>query len=640
MIPNKDKAYYDLFIEHKIEIIDNFDTGHNRMRFSYPDLLKYANSASRDKVCALVGIRRTGKTTEMMQCASELEKNGKRVLFLSISQPPEVNLKSHPEKLVQISELYEIIKDAQSDGYNIVFIDEITYVNDFLYANSLANVYARKTPIIIAGTDSLGIEIAEKDALYDRMIKIPTSYVSFEEFKYLRPQNNLDDYIAYGGTLHDESPYKKIQDARNFLNTAIAENIIHALRFEAIEKDYDLLTDIYKENELKSAIQKLANKAGQNVAIRAIRKEYESAPIRTAFRNISKSENEDLFDLALAKKSDSIKKIEKELRDLFDIKLNSELNSEFLNKHFDELEYYLFEIGILKQIPIYPNLKGDLNCRAEYKDIILQPGMLYCHAKAALDILTLNESAFKEWNIKDKTKFNDRIDRQTKGDILEMLILYDTFCSFPQIKNIHDSSNYYVSKLRLENVFYNNVSLDGKEIDVIIRTPEKNIYLLEVKYSEEKIVDQTTNLTNATLGDYIERNFDGKIIGRAVIYNGNTELTDEIKYINASEYLTSVRHVDKFDELFSSKILKNLSQSGDDGDQGVSGAFSINNTKKEDSSGSKNLSPKTNSIQLGNNQRKSDSSTNSADNHVKAQTFSVEDSSINDEKDLSDDFER
>ena len=323
------------------------------------------------------------------------------------------------------------------------------------------------------------------------------------------------------------------------------------------------------------------------------------------------------------------------MRDFFEIKLNSELNSEFLDEDFDELEFYLFEIGLLKQIPVYSNLIGESNCKVTYKDIMLQPGMLYCHAKAALDTLVLNESAIKEWDIKDKGKFYERIDKQTKGDILEMLGLYDTFCSFPQIKNIYDSSNYYISKLRLENVFYNNVSLDGKEIDVIIRAPGKQIYLLEVKYSEIKTVEQIANLTNATLNNYIEEKFDGKIAGRAVIYNGETDLTGEIKYINASEYLAWVRHASRFEELLSDKITKKPSEGGDDGDQDGTDSLNPSNNEIKSTSNDEQTAASSTSGTLKPNQStnsdKSDSSTSNTGNTIKAQFTSPE-------EDIADDF--
>ena len=551
MFRDASKSYYKLFDEHKIEVIENFNTSLERKRFSYSRLIDYANSEKREKVCALVGLRRTGKTTEMLQCAEELSRNGKKVLFLSINEPPETDLLHYPEKLVQISDIYNIIKDAQEEGYQAVFIDEITYVNDFLYANALANVYARKTPIYISGTDSLGFEIAEQNALYDRMVKIPTSYIPFKEFQYLLPDKSLDDYIRFGGTLHDESPYKTAQNTREYLNSAIAGNIIHALKFEEVDREYSSIADKYNSGELKGAIQKLANKAGQNIAIRAIRKEYESAAIRTTLRNIAKGKDEERLDYAYARKSSSLKRIEEELRTFFDIKLNSELTSTFDEKDYSELKRYLFTIGVLRQIPVYSKLSSKEVKQEEDKEILLQPGMLYCHAKEALNSLTLHEEVFEDWQIDDKAAFMKRLDNQTKGDILESLILFDTYTALPEINNVNDKENYYVSKLRLENVVFNNKDLSGKEVDLLIRCPQnKGIYLFEVKYSEQIDEEQTTHLKDETFINYIESFFDEKVIERVVIYNGPTDLQEHIKYINAEEYLSKIYNIDRLEKLF------------------------------------------------------------------------------------------
>lgn len=63
------------------------------------------------------------------------------------------------------------------NGTRNFFIDEITAVTDFQkYGNVLSDYFSAKgAKVIIAGTDSLGIMLAESDILYDRIQMIHTS---------------------------------------------------------------------------------------------------------------------------------------------------------------------------------------------------------------------------------------------------------------------------------------------------------------------------------------------------------------------------------------------------------------------------------------------------------------------------------
>ena len=60
---------------------------------------------------------------------------------------------------------------------------------------------AKGAKIVIAGTDSLGIMLAQSDILYDRIQMIHTSYIPFAEFSKLIENDSVDEYIEYGGTL-------------------------------------------------------------------------------------------------------------------------------------------------------------------------------------------------------------------------------------------------------------------------------------------------------------------------------------------------------------------------------------------------------------------------------------------------------
>ena len=127
--------------------------------------------------------------------------------------------------------------------------------------------YAKGAKVIIAGTDSLGIMLAESDILYDRIQMIHTSHVPYAEFSRLLGGKTLDDYIEYGGTL-TKSPYKTLQASEEYQNTAIVGNILHSLEKSEDARRYGAaITELYEQNELKSVLNKMMNKFSYYTAV-------------------------------------------------------------------------------------------------------------------------------------------------------------------------------------------------------------------------------------------------------------------------------------------------------------------------------------------------------------------------------------
>ena len=132
------------------------------------------------------------------------------------------------------------------------------------------------------------------------------------------------------------------------------------------------------------------------------------------------------------------------------------------------------------------------------------------------------------------------MDRQVKGDILENLIIFDTYQAFKE--------KYYVTKIQRKS--------DNKEVDVsVIDKESKETYLFEVKYSNHIEKDHTKNLSSQSFIEYISENF-GEVKARFVIYTGApAEITDslgDITYISAEEYLKNITHCSDILELLGS----------------------------------------------------------------------------------------
>ena len=536
-----------------IKEIQNFNTSYKKTRYIYHDLECFVKTHNSEYICALVGLRRTGKTTLMRQCAQYLKEQGKKVRFYTCVSPYNSDgVLVDKDLKASMKDIYKLLDDALKDKIDTVFIDEITYAEGFEESsNILADVYQKQgLNIVIAGTDSLEITFASKGPLYKRILLLQTTYIPYEEFHYLLPDKSIDDYILYGGTLHSESIYKNTEDispfidkqsAEEYLNTAIVSNILHALKYEEARENYPYLTELFEEKELISTIQKMINRYADQIiidSIKAIRKEYTSAPLHTAISNVYSGKDQRVKKNEI-KKSELLSDLDNEIREVLHIKKNNELSVDLKQEHIDSIKKFFWEIGFMRQIPCYKTLSSIKSVHDEDMEVITQPGIIYAHAMEAEKILSNDTDRWADkWEIEKPFDFIDRLDRQIKGVILEHAILLDSYLNLPKMNQITHKDGYYVSKLRVDKIWH-DIPLNGLEVDILIKNNKNNkIYLAEVKYSEVPEKKHAKNLINQDFIGYIEETFDGKVSEKIVIYNGESCKVDDINYISASRYLT------------------------------------------------------------------------------------------------------
>lgn len=171
-------------------------------------------------ICALHGIRRTGKTVLMLQAIRDLMSvyhiSEQKIAYITIDE----NTVWDDKKLVsEIDKLTE-------NGVCYVFVDEISYLDMNLGENSL-NLLADRLAkcgikIVIAGTFSYAIRLLEKEV-----------HDVFEQ--------NLDTFIKYGGIINFDEDGKQMSPS-DYMETAIVNNIVQSI-FKS-DKKYDLLLTI------------------------------------------------------------------------------------------------------------------------------------------------------------------------------------------------------------------------------------------------------------------------------------------------------------------------------------------------------------------------------------------------------------
>lgn len=520
----------------KMKIIDGKNISaqdYPQKRDCYPELYKYVTEHNPDyngKICALYGLRRTGKTVMMYQCIEQLSPEQKERSVYILCQ-----------KKCDMLDVENVIDGLYERGKRFFFIDEVTLIEDLqVYGNVLSDYYRTMgVKVVVAGTDSFGIYMAKTDILYDRTLLIHTSQIPYAEFKRLC-KKDLDAYIEYGGTLTNTT-YKSNQNANEYLNTAIVENILHGLEGKEEKRKHGaVLTELYERQELISVIQKMVNKFSYEITIKAVNRSYKSAPLYAVFQN-SNEKYKGKVDL---------KAINNATKEALRIKDNEEMQTALTDYDLKTIKDYLKFLDLYIEIPSFQSLKRG---GGRILEILQQPGMIYAHATELLKQLDQDDVWSKTCEIEDKQEFMQRADYFVKGILLENIILSETYKCYQNI----DEKQYYVSQLSVDS---EEQAINSEADLIIVDNKKKESYLFEIKHSDKIVENQTRHLRNEKFINYVSENF-APVKKCCVIYNGRPTRNGSIDYLNAEKFLQCIHEMDlsrqeNLDKLFQTKEIE------------------------------------------------------------------------------------
>lgn len=330
-------------------------------------------------------------------------------------------------------------------------------------------------------------------------------------------------YIEYGGTLTNTT-YKNNQNADEYLNTAIVENILHGLEGrEEKRKHATVLTELYDRNELVSVIQKMINRFSYEITMKAINRSYKSAPLYATYQT-DKSKYQGKLKIMF---------INDATKSALGIKNNDEMQTVVTQEDLEMIKKYLRFLDLYITIPTFQSLKRGGGRDLEF---LQQPGMIYAHATELLHQLEQDNVWNNTCEIEDKTIFMQRADQFVKGILLENIILSETYKCYQEI----DRKRFYVSQLSVGPVD----DLPDAEADLIIVDMEKKeSYLFEIKHSDQVVDKQTRHLRNEDFINYISENF-APVKKCCVIYNGQPTRNGAIDYLNAEKFLMCIHEMD------------------------------------------------------------------------------------------------
>lgn len=469
---------------------------------------------SAGKICAIYGLRRTGKTTILFQAIQ------------SLPYEETVYIKIRSDNIMK--DLISDLEKLQKKGIKYVFIDEITLMEDFIdSASLLSDIYAfMGMKIVLSGTDSLAFWLAEGNELYDRVVMIHTTFISFKEYHLLLKKESIDEYIRYGGTLrkgdsldYSDSSFADEESTRKYIDTSISRNIQHSLKFFKYGNSFRHLYSLYEKNELTDAINRIIEDMNHRFLLSVLENDFISHDLGISARNL-------LYEKNPEKRSDLLYKIDKEkvtkrLMDILEIRNQKERKTGITEDHILEIKQYLKALDLIVEIPVKA---GDAHVSDREYVVFSQSGMRYAQAEALVHSLMADE-IFLQSDIREREYVKERILQEIMGRMLEDMILLETRFAFKH-------KDFDVFKLCFARGEYDMAVFDRKKM---------NLRIYEIKHSREAVKDQRKHLLDEEMNQQASFRY-GKIIERNVIYLGKEMKTDDgVAYLNAEKFLVNLK---------------------------------------------------------------------------------------------------
>lgn len=492
-----------------------------KKRDCYALLRQYIYGDYPGRVCLLYGLRRTGKTTLLFQ-------------MLRAFSPEEfaraVYIKARTtDTMANINQDLQYLSDQ---GYQYIFIDEVTLMEDFIDSAALfSDIYAMMgIKIVLSGTDSLGFWFTMGQELYDRAFAIHTTYIPFREYARVLDINSIDEYIRYGGTLRmgesdfgdddllqPDASFRDEESTRRYIDSAICKNIQHSLACCRDGQYLRHLRELYEAGELTGAINRLIESMNHQFLLSILTKKFKSHDLGSAAELLRKQPDPQ-------KRTDILDHIDREiitkkLMDMLEIRNQEDQRIGVRRIHLEEIKEYLKALDLVTDCPSRTIMAEDES--SEYV-LFTQPGMRYSQAQALVYIL-LNDSEFELRRERERNLVRERIFEDVLGRMMEDIILLETSRALKKKKQVF---KLIFSRSEFDMVIYDPVS-DSCE-------------LYEIKHSTKVDPRQYRVLANETICTQTEQIY-GRIAKKCVIYRGESRVLDNgIRYENAEEYLVKL----------------------------------------------------------------------------------------------------
>ncbi len=516
---------YETNVLYGEEMLDMVEpTKEFQKRDIYEQIQKYIYGPERTRVCAVYGLRRTGKTTMLYQTIADMS--------------PEDFAKTAYVKFQSTDTMAMINRDLKKlhkAGYKYIFMDEVTLMEDFIDSAALfSDIYVQMgMKIVLSGTDSLGFWLARDNELYDRVRMVHSTFIPYKEYSRILGINSIDEYIRYGGTFRageidfddkelklEEASFRNDETTRRYIDTAISKNIQHSLACFEDGHYFSHLYSLYEAGELTGAINRVVEDMNHRFVVRILTKDFKSSDFGVTARNLRQESDPE-------KRTDILDNVNREeitqrLMEILDIRNKEQQTINITASHAALIQNYLQALDLIIECPI--ELGGEIE-EQEKRVLFTQPGMRYCQAQALVHSL-MKDNTFKKLDLEERKYVSERILEEVRGRMLEDIILLESMKAL--------GNNYYVFKLQFRS----------GEFDMVIRDDSNNTCAIyEIKHSKEYVQEQGRHLMDEEKLALTTPHY-GKLVGRYVLYLGeNMDSEDGIAYRNAEEFLKNLPNI-------------------------------------------------------------------------------------------------
>lgn len=478
-----------------------------KKRDCYALLHDYVFGEQQDKVFILYGLRRTGKTTLIRQIILNIKpEERQKAAFIQIKSTDT------------LSDVNADLKTLEEHGYQYIFVDEVTLMEDFIEGAALfSDIYAGSgMKLVLSGTDSLGFIFTKHEQLYDRCIMLHTTFIPYREFEQVLGIQGIDNYIRYGGTMsisgvnYNESTFTTKQSTDEYIDSAIARNIQHSLKYYQDGGHFRNLYDLYKKGELTSAINRVVEDINHSFTKEVLTRTFTSHDLSLSARNLL-HDRENPVDLYQSLDKESVTATLKSMLDILD---KEEQETEIEETHAAQIKEYLTLLDLLMEVELryLPHVN-----RHDSITVITQPGLRYAQATALINSMLLDEQ-FSALSAVERKRILERILSEIQGRMMEDIVLLETKLANPD-----------------KEVF--RLQFAVGEFDMVVADADTlTCEIFEIKHSKEVVPAQYRHLTDEEKCTLTEHRY-GTITSRTVIYRGETTESDNVKYLNVEEYL-------------------------------------------------------------------------------------------------------
>lgn len=481
-----------------------------KKRACYATIHDYVFGEQQDKVFILYGLRRTGKTTLIRQIILNMKpEERQKAAFIQIKSTDT------------LSDVNADLKTLEEHGYQYIFVDEVTLMEDFIEGAALfSDIYAGSgMKLVLSGTDSLGFIFTKHEQLYDRCIMLHTTFIPYREFEQVLGIQGIDNYIRYGGTMsisgvnYNDSTFTTKQSTDEYIDSAIARNIQHSLKYYQDGGHFRNLYDLYKKGELTSAINRVVEDINHRFTKEVLTRTFSSHDLSLSARNLL-HDRENPVDLYQSLDKESVTATLKSMLDILD---KEEQKVEIDETHAAQIKEYLTMLDLLMEVDL--QYLPHVNCHDNIT-VITQPGLRYAQATALVKSMLLDEQ-FSALSAVERSRILERILSEIKGRMMEDIVLLETKLANPD-----------------KEVFQLQFAVG--EFDMVVADAETlTCEIFEIKHSKEVIPAQYRHLTDEEKCAQTEHRY-GTITARTVIYRGETTESNNVKYLNVEEYLNQL----------------------------------------------------------------------------------------------------